>query len=282
MRNHTTTQSISCACLVAASLTLGSCGPDTGTTGPSYSAQYCNVDSDCTKPNYCIMGTCRPLGQVGAACKIDVDCIEGLACPAGVCSFAGKIGAPCKSWKHCEAPLACWNGMCSSCTVSGMYSNIGAACCEDLNCNSGLNPPLYCILGTCRPVGGAGCSCGIDEDCGSLVCENGYCLGGGQCWEMGGVSPVPLSGSTGTGTIGTACQSWQDCVAPLACDTGKCANCTVSGYNLPVGSKCCDDSNCLEGYYCILSVCLPPGQPGAACGVHNDCASNSCYNGTCQ
>ena len=71
-------------------------------------------------------------------------------------------------------------------------------------------------------------------------------------------------------------------MAPHACENQVCVQCTVTGTNLPVGSKCCDDDNCAEPNYCILSVCLPPGKAGAACGVNNDCESNVCVSGICQ
>ena len=292
--------------IAAAGLLATGCGPgNTGgqaSGGPYYvqgaAGGYgaaCQVDANCTAPNYCIKGQCRPLSQQGGVCGWDGDCLSPLKCIVGACGNPGNIGAPCGSWEHCVAPLACWNGMCSQCTVSGTSATTGSACCDDLNCQA----PLFCILGTCRPIGGDGCHCGVDNDCESKVCEGGTCVAGGTCWETGTQAQlggacrlntdcmppyVCLNGMCSqAGQIGSPCYSFSQCSYGLACWGYTCNQCTIAaGASSVVGSTCCTDDNCSGGLYCILGSCRWMAAIGETCGVHWDCESWNCAQGVCQ
>jgi len=278
----------------------------------------CKQDLDCIYPYLCYKNTCTKMGQEGDFCDNDSQCMSKYYCILNACREPGKVGDPCRSFQHCEAPLACTDNKCTECTVGGVFSENGAACCDDANCT----PPLYCILNKCLPLGGGGDPCGVHMDCNSNVCENGICQGGGpsvgnqagaggtcasdsdcaypnycivsQCRPLSqaggpcnydGDCEAPLvckSGSCGDlGAMGTPCKSFMECQSGLACLGGICTTCTLTMTGTKLNDPCCDDSYCTPPYYCILSQCMPMGGDGCPCGVNQDCDSSSCQNGKC-
>jgi hypothetical protein len=46
----------------------------------------CKSHADCSSPDYCIVGFCRPLSSVGGVCATAADCQAGLKCAGGFCA----------------------------------------------------------------------------------------------------------------------------------------------------------------------------------------------------
>ncbi|MBW2262657.1 MAG: trypsin-like peptidase domain-containing protein [Deltaproteobacteria bacterium] len=219
----------------------------------------CSSDGECSSPYYCVVGQCRPLSDQGDPCSYDGDCVSPLICKAGVCGNLGAVGTPCKSFMECQTGLGCLNSTCSNCTITGQSSTLGNPCCDDGNCAS----PMYCILGQCTPMGGAGCPCGVSQDCDSSDCQNGKCVGGGACWQ------------TQKGK-GEACAYTDECMPPLNCVMGSCKGLGV------LGEPCNKDGDCEVPFICIASKCKNMGQSGDPCKSFSHCTSPlACINDVC-
>jgi hypothetical protein len=257
----------------------------------------CGSDADCVPPLYCILGGCRPIGKTGDSCGQDIDCELPLLCSGGKCvQTAGPsnvYGTPCTSDANCQAPLfcilstcrylgnkgdacgvtidcyeplVCTNGICTQTSVTpaptpgpttGVASTVwGTACTSDAGCQ----PPLYCILKTCRYLGNPGESCEFDYDCHiPYVCTNGKCAN--------------ATGGTAGGSIGgSASTAW---------------SATVSGY-VSIGGgggggakSCSADDQCVKPDYCIVGYCRPLQPDNGVCTYNNDCKSGTCTGGLC-
>lgn len=202
----------------------------------------CQNDSQCVPPNYCIIGTCRPLGQKNDACKYDMDCVAPLYCIAGKCvkELSGKNG-PCTQNIDCNPPLSCISGKCQE--------SQGKTCASDHECT-----PLYCILGTCRDLGGDGGTCGMTIDCKTgLKCVSGICK------------------TQSLSALGGPCSTDYNCQMPWYCIGGQCKDAGAIAKSSTQGSPCTSDVQCQPPLYCILSTCRPLGNHGDACSTDVDC-----------
>lgn len=157
-------------------------------------------------------------------------------------------------------------------------SSQGATCASDAQCE----PPLYCILGGCRPIGQAGAQCEFDWDCTQpLVCQGGICA---QPAAKSTVTGTPcatddscqaplyciLSTCRYLGNVGDACQLDYDCNKPYLCISGQC---TQPDAGTVLGTPCTGDANCTPPLFCIKKTCRPLGNPGDACDIDQDCFS---------
>jgi len=274
----------------------------------------CSTDSDCAYPLYCILSTCRPLGNSGDACGTDTDCNAPLYCISGTCSLGsgGSVagggantvkGASCSSDSDCMPPLYC---ILHKCNPLGM---VGEGCTYDYDCQypyvcesgkcaskptagggSGsatpgtpcstdvdCMPPLFCILKTCRYLGKVGDSCATNADCTMpLVCEKSKCID----TSGGAVS------SYGTGAAAGAeveCKKDADCVKKGAgfkfCIANQCRK------NLSAAGEACQyTTDCQEGLFCIVGVCRKEqSESGEPCRSNDDCKRpNLCINFVCS
>jgi hypothetical protein len=256
----------------------------------------CQADSGCVAPLYCIVGQCRPLGEIGGPCALDIDCKLPYICQSGSCSagsstvfgsactsdancqaplfcilstcrYLGNNGDPCGQTIDCYSPLVCSNGACQyttpttpTGTTAGKSTVYGTPCNSDNDCQS----PLFCIKKICRYLGNPGDGCDYDYDCYSpYVCSNGVCgtgIGGGTA-----------GGSVGGSVSGSASTVW---------------SATVSGY-VSIGGggggakSCTADDQCVKPDYCIVGYCRPLQPDGGECKWNNDCKNGTCTNGAC-
>lgn len=130
-------------------------------------AKSCSADDQCVKPDYCIVGYCRPLQPDGGVCNYNNDCKNGT-CTGGICGTGGGggSGGSCTVNDNCPLYNTCIAGKC-------VPSATGTACSSDSDCQ----PPNYCIVGACRPLQGVGGVCNISADCQSgLNCVSGTCV----------------------------------------------------------------------------------------------------------
>jgi len=244
----------------------------------------CTTDSECTYPQYCILGTCKLLGNAGEGCAYDSDC---------------------------NSPLYCKNSVCSSATgtATGASSVKGSACTSDADCM----PPLYCIVSKCNPLGIVGDGCAKDYDCQyPYICTDGKCAvkpAGTGSYGTGSSTPgtpckvdadcqPPLFCILQTcrylGKTGDSCATSADCTMPLICEGGKCAGGSgggstgAGGTSPPVDVECKKDGDCAKKgplfKYCIANQCRTTlASEGEACQYSTDCQQGLfCIVGVCR
>ena len=215
-----------------------------GICSTSTGGYACSHDNDCIRPNYCILGACRPLGIQGETCQYNYDCEAGLICSGGVCAMSAA-GSLCKTDNDCNAPNFCILGSCRP------LSDAGGACGLNQDCFAGM----VCTNGKCA-VSGLGTPCSADADCNEPdYCIVGYCR--------------PLSGQGGV------CNQNGDCVSGLICSGTVCVQSVT-------GTPCSVDADCSSPDYCIVGYCRPLSGQGGVCAADQDCLSPLiCQNGMC-
>ena len=261
----------------------------------------CKGDYECTPPNFCIMSTCRPLGNAGEACIYNNDCLSGMICSGGACTVT-TFGSPCKTDSDCNAPNYCIMSYCRPLSGQGGVCAADQDCVAGLVCSYGICSstssgyacqsdndclrPNYCIVGFCRPLSDPGGPCQYNYDCKvGMICSAGACLvtaTGSPCNHDNDCTPPnfcivaqcrPLSG------VGGVCAQSIDCISGLVCSSGYCASPTAGVVaSVPCGS----DTNCAAPNYCIVGYCRPLSYAGGVCAVNQDCqAGLVCSNGSC-
>jgi len=253
-------------CLAADGLADWLCDPgeDTGTDDDAASDgdiegnvnSTCQTESDCEGQTHCDTETnlCRPAcDPYYPQCADDESCrilTEGELAGAGIgiCvaiwSGAGE-GAICIENSDCAPGLLCgYTAQCERiCDPDSEDDNV---CDYRVNCTAHAE---YGV-GTCA-------FCMGDEQCGALVCENGYCV---EEWE---------------------CHQSQDCgVSGQGCFHGQCENGCTSNGECPPGGACQTDSA-----YCYGDVCAEDcNAEGKCCNRHEcgPCCAEECAIGeTC-
>lgn len=96
-------------------------------------AKACAADDQCVKPDYCIVGYCRPLQPEGGVCNWNNDCQLYHTCVSGQC-VKSATGSSCKSDNDCAPPNYCIVGSCSSLQGVGGVCNINGDCQAGLSC----------------------------------------------------------------------------------------------------------------------------------------------------
>ncbi|MHB8874990.1 MAG: hypothetical protein ACYC8T_15000, partial [Myxococcaceae bacterium] len=103
-------------------------------------------------------------------------------------------------------------------------------------------------------------------------CTSGSCADGVCCTSdcVGSCNSCVMSGAIGTCTNYSASAPGNPTCAPYVCGGG--ATC---------GTTCSTDAQCVAGYWCSSSTCLPKSTNGIACTGNNQCGSGSCTDGVC-
>ena len=132
---------------------------------------------------------------------------------------------------------------------------------------------LHCAAGTCQTAVALGGACAAEGDCAKpLTCFEATCRGGA------GFKECAQPGQCVTGrceakqcqeqeTLGDACDSADDCRAPLACSQGFCL--------IPVGQRCTHPSQCVTGT-CTAQTCSPSSVPCPRCPRFSVCRNGQC------
>jgi hypothetical protein len=252
--------------------------PDCGTDADCGTGQTCNLadgkcyalatpDPDCTNNDDCASGQvcidslCSLIAPT-PDCVTDTDCGTGKKCLAGTCvvtppTGGGAVGA------MCTADTACTDGTCISQLPGGYCTQSG---CDSVGCPA---------ESTCFPFQSGQSFC-LRDCAGSTDCLNNahICDVDNVCWP-GEEQPDPPPPTTGTGSVGSACQSDTDCKDPGA----QCYPYTlngqvtgfVNGYCLVNG--CTSDASCPAG-----STCEPIYQGGSGACVASCSATTDCRN----
>ncbi len=95
-------------------------------------ATGCATDADCTGPNFCSAGICRPRKTLGSPCVASGDCQNGL-CSGGACCVSA-----------CQAGQFCLRGLVCQTKFALAFS-----CAGDGQCESGFCADGVCCEGAC-------------------------------------------------------------------------------------------------------------------------------------
>ena len=194
-------------------------------------------------------------------CTGDADCAPGHWCSAGVCAPRNPPGASCGAADQCLSGfcvdgVCCdgtCNGQCEACDVPGSAGTCSAVVGAPHGGRSACASDGSACGGSCDGSSRAACAYPVD----STVCRAGSCTAGvatleARCAGTGGCPPLQTQ-ACGAFTCG-----------PSAC----LGTCSVDG-------------ECAGGAWCSGGVCTQKGDPGAACGASNQCATGFCADGVC-
>ncbi|OIP30664.1 MAG: hypothetical protein AUK47_24565 [Deltaproteobacteria bacterium CG2_30_63_29] len=234
----------------------------------------------CTAADECDSGFCATTGAatVCSLCAQSSDCGLQQQCgpsPLGylVCSGTGALGASCNSGAECVAGTFCNSGICSECGTD--VDCLGGGTCMDGTASVGF---YVC-------AGGLGDLCAADSECGL-----GHCYTGGS--NTGVCSSCKLASDCGlqqtctydaslayavcegTGPLGAACQTDDQCVSGVYCNSGICSECAVNA-DCTDGGLCVDDRASSGLFICA-------GGLGEACTLDADCTSTFCFDNNGQ
>jgi hypothetical protein len=181
------------------------------------------------------------------------------------------VGDPCQYDYDCHIPYICSGGACQS---SGGYgggpygggagsSTPGTSCTGDADCQ----PPLYCILQSCRPLGKEGDTCAIDADCSMpFVCKSGVCEN-----PAGPSSVTPNKGKKPKEGTQEPCKSDDECKKKgkglKYCIMNACKKSLSKA-----GEACQYTTDCKKGLFCIVGTCkTEQSGRGEPCRSNDDC-----------
>ena len=169
---------------------------DASADSPVQTGAPCKLNSDCTAPLICSVGSCE------LECKTAVDCPPGKQCIGNRCLFEAPVGAPpgygqaCALTSQCPGGLYCISGACVFECVNNLDCNVNAGyCCAQNSCLKGgalCNADAGPGDGGPPPDASTGKTCGGDLECqdnslcnGIEQCVKGYCyLGEPPCDDL--------------------------------------------------------------------------------------------------
>ncbi len=264
--------------------------------GLEHCVAACVSEADCRSDEGYVCQTLDPLNEVGfcrPACASQHDCFADLP----HCEVLSGLCVECTESHHCGEALECVNW---TCVETG--GDDGETCASDVDCDG------YCIFEDERGWRDGYCSrsCHSDEDCSEgAVCSQGYndncfisCESDSDCRAEGYVCAddgtglnVCVSGATGDGALGAACENYWDCAGredgfcqkgdwpfgycSVYCDPEADEPCPDGGECHRLGeldiyqciASCEESADCRteDGYVCDAGLCVPPCQSNEDC-----------------
>ncbi len=197
-------------------VTPGKCSPHRGIALGGLCSDDNMCSRDVTSATQCVQGKCAPeddTGLKGMYCHHNNHCLSGR-CVGNQCQAVAALGQSCKKDKHCRGGNRAF------------WDRDWTARCERERCV----PRDY--------LGDNGDFCQHDNQCTSLICAQGRCLGGA----------LPL---------GAKCKKEEQCAGgnrailgnrwTAHCPQGRCAPRDKTG---DIGSYCHHDNHCTQGLRC--------------------------------
>jgi len=220
------------------------CSGDSDQTSPDCPVD-CVVDTECDDSCHCD-GTCEPDLPNGSACDENSDCISD----------------------HCNNNICCDSGHC--CDTTTFDPNVGQA---DAQCTALIADPTCTDPLTCQGTRSVGqCNtttfqceetkipndndCTTDQkalDCGCTL--DVFCAGGEN--QLPPSCPV----------VGCTNEDNSTCKENCHCDTNNCVE------DLPNGSACDENSDCISAYCSNGFCCDNDGSNPVCCGVPENCTA---------
>lgn len=224
--------------------------------------QYCEVDSDCTSTELCLLNLCSPPGcfQSGCTDKAKPVCSSGGTCVAYACDgirctggefcFAGKCVPVC-AYVTCGSSEVCVDGDCV------VDKCIGVTCKSGERCEGGQCVRDACAAGQCR----------FKRLCVRGTCIPNYC-DQVTCPTSKMLCDVSLLASTPQCVLPTPCRVDSECKGDSICVAGVCS------------PPNCFDSNqaCPNGKICLRGSCVDDPCKGKTCGAGSFCRDGACVN----
>lgn len=255
------------ACHACSAAAKGS-GVD-GTCGTIAGCTTCTVDGECASTEWCDTGACKPKKANGQVATDKRACTSGLLAD-GVCCDTACTGI-------CEAcDLDASKGTCTAVSGSGKHGSCptgadacGAATCDGIardKCDKFPGSSVSCRAAACAEGtetlsascdGKGACPAVETKKCGAYACDGNRCrttcrstfdCASGKICDDITKQCVDSNTCDGDHTIAGLNGAKQDC-SPFKCDKTKCLeNCTAT-------------SQCVTGYVCNGSLCVPPEPP---------------------
>jgi len=218
----------------------------------------------------------HPYGQV---CEADEECPSGVCMLGQYCSrkCAGPEVAPCGEDFFCNVAEYC------------MLQEVGGACADDAECDSGRCSQGHCTRGcqggewacpqgwTCseetdqcelQPVGKG---CVVDEACDGGRCVDGLC--------------TRYCGEGATCPAGWACQASECVLVPVGAECQVDADCGDGTCDAAIGQctrTCSTKAPCPTGWSCGDAGQCVSDAPAPECLMDADCADGqTCVDGSC-
>ncbi len=264
------------------------CQEQTCSNNVEYVTQYCNGSGNCISlpegSTSCCPYACGSGNTCRANCTDNSHCCGGYFCISGQCLSKKPNGSACAAGDECESGFCvdgfCCNNACeNTCQACNVENKVGF--CTFLSTNT--DPDNEC--GVCKVCNGFGAcvnvadgSDALDDCLAQSPCgQDGQCDGSGSCrlWDAGTeCNPKICSGSTQyladyCDGDGLCEDSGSTSCSPYKCSGNDCA------------TNCATDGDCVVGYYCSASVCVPKKSLGEGCGGNNQCLSGYCVDGVC-
>lgn len=285
---------------------------------PCMVTQDCKSPLTCSSSRVCAQPTCRSRADcpTGFFCNITASQQQGL------CLALLPDNSPCvMGMQSCiticnSATLRCGFSMANGPCRQNSDCFFGYTCYQQQYCQAQSEatsppPPTALILPPSPPTPppppppgvGVGSQCRLNSDCITFFCSNfvcavctnnNNCQTGFQCtnsictpvpvplWQACSATSQCQSGllcdsvmrvCRAPSGIGGPCTSGTGCVSPLVCNpsSSSCAQSCSNGQSCPAGSGCVNGI-CQTNYFAN----------GAGCSQNTQCASNRCFQNTCQ
>jgi len=218
---------------------------------------------------YTIGAVCASGWECGSGFCVDARCCTTATCPAGQ-TCAGVAPGTCAkvNGSACTTPGECASGSC----VDGYCCNV--ACggqCEACDVTG--------FVGTCTAVSGAPhgsrtvCSgTGSGTSCGPTCngSDRTKCNYPGSTTSCGTAScSAGIEKHVGTCDGAGACPDVPKTCTPYVCGSPTCK------------TTCAATADCVAGYYCSGTACVPVEGLGKDCKTASDCSTGFCTDGVC-
>lgn len=247
--------------------------------------QYCEVDSDCSSTELCLLNLCSPPGCFQSGCTdkakpicasdgtCKADACNGIRCTGGEFCFAGKCVPVC-AYVTCGSGEKCVDGDCVVDKCVGVTCKSGERCengkCVRDACAAGqCRFKRLCLRGTC-----------ILDPCSHVTCPTSKML----------CATSPLTSSPQC-VLPTPCRVDSDCKGDLICAAGVCSppNCYDSQQACAAGKIClrgsceddpCKGKTCSKGQFCRDGACVDVCA-GVTCNSGQQCRDGRCIANPC-
>ncbi|TXD37716.1 hypothetical protein FRC98_08490 [Lujinxingia vulgaris] len=205
---------------------------------------------ECSERAPCERGACTSenVCENASVCELPDDCLEGFNCIDGACTDA-EAGL-------CEG-VSCARGICDP--ASGQCVNDAA--CSSLTVETACLEAHLCVEGSCVSEG---------DFCADLGCERGAC----SVEERACVNAERCDGDDARCLAGFYCAEDDTCQPNVCDDEGvSCARgvCDPASGECVSASVCDDQTECLDGLWCVEGSCEAPDEACARCAGNTSC-----------
>jgi MYXO-CTERM domain-containing protein len=212
----------------------------------------CDVDADCTAPNWCMESTHTCTAQLPNGVAVPTDPPHTNPTLNGMCTASAGT-------------LVCTSSVCDTTDNECGYAN-GDGPCTVVNGGTVCRSGACSISGTCEPAGG----CNVDADCtAGFWCNETMhsCTA-----QLSNGTQVPNDPSHSNPTLNGTCTAGDGPVGPTVCLSGVCDS-TDGKCGYANGDGPCTAVN--GGTVCRSGSCSTNGtcQPAGGCNVDADCTT---------